>query len=74
VAGEGFPVSAEVADPGSEWGRFTASLRADRPVAVKAVSYQYLLRVWHECLPGDEMLADLAGWIDERIQDARHVT
>lgn len=74
VAGEGFPVSAEVADPGSEWGRFVARLRPDSPVAVKAVSYQDLLQAWRECLPKDVMLADLAAWVEDRIQGTRHMT
>ena len=35
VAGEGFPVSAEVADPESEWGQFITGLRPDSPVAIQ---------------------------------------
>jgi hypothetical protein len=68
VAGDGFPVSVEVTDPGSEWGRFIARLRPDSPVAVKAVSYQALLQIWHECLPEDEVVGDLAAWVEEKVQ------
>jgi hypothetical protein len=70
VAGEGFPVSAEVADPGSEWGQFITRLRPDAPVAVRAVSYQELLKAWRQCMPEDEILADLAGWIKEKVHAA----
>jgi hypothetical protein len=70
VVGEGFPVSAEVADPGSEWGQFIARLRPDSPVTARAISYQHLLGAWHESLPGDEMLANLAAWVEEKVQAA----
>jgi hypothetical protein len=71
VAGEGFPMSVEVADPQSVWGQFTARLHPDSPVAVKAVSYQALLQAWRQCLPGDEVLADLAAWVEEKIRGTR---
>jgi hypothetical protein len=64
VAGEGFPMSLEVADPGSEWGRFISLLRPNSPVVVKAISYQALLQAWRRCLPEDLVLADLEDWVD----------
>jgi hypothetical protein len=67
VAGEGFPVSAEVADPGSEWNQFIARLRPDSAVAAKAISYQALLQTWRQCLPEDDVLADLGSWVDGKI-------
>jgi hypothetical protein len=67
VAGKDFPVSVEVSDPTSEWNRFIARMRSDSLVAVKAISYQEILEIWCQCLPRDEVLAELRGWVHGRI-------
>ena len=68
AAGEGFLMSAEVADPASEWNQFIGCLRPDCPVLVKTVSYRDLLQAWRQCLPKDEVLADLTDWIEEKAK------
>lgn len=70
VAGEVFPISSEVADPQSEWGRCAVRLRSDAPVTVQAVAYQDLVRAWRRILPEDQMLDQLANWVTKRIRNA----
>jgi len=69
VAGEQFPMSSEVANPDSTWGNFVRHLRPECGLSVRAISYQDLLEGWCQCLPTDRTIADLARWVDARIQD-----
>lgn len=69
VAGEPFPMSVEIADPQSEWGRFVACLRPDSPIAVQSVSYQRLLETWMQRVPEDPILTGLAAWVAQKVRD-----
>ncbi len=69
VEGEPFAVANEAADPHSEWGQFVARLRSDSSLAVGVISYQRLLEIWCSRLPEDPVLARLADWVTERVDD-----
>ncbi len=73
VAGEQFPMSSEVTDPNSEWNEFVRHLRPEAALTIKAMSYQQLLEAWHQRLPQDQVLADLATWVKTKVQAVQPV-
>jgi hypothetical protein len=68
VTGKQFPMSIEVADPDSEWNDFRRHLRPEATLAIEAISYQQILEAWRQRLSQDQVLADLATWVDEKVQ------
>lgn len=68
VTGEQFPMSSEVANPDSEWNEFGRHLRPRATLAIEAMSYQQLLESWRQILPQDQVLADLATWVEDKVQ------
>ena len=70
VEGERFPMTVEVTDANSEWGRFHNLLRSDCVVSVAAISYQELLELWCKAHPTDTTLYELAKWVHQKIERA----
>ena len=71
VEGQAFPMSRETATPDSEWNSFVSHLREDVALKIEAMSYQQLLKTWCQCFPEDQVLADLAAWVDKKVQAAQ---
>jgi hypothetical protein len=68
VEGDCFPMTVEISDANSEWGRFNALLRSDCAVSVGAISYQALLELWCKAHPTDTTLDELTKWVHQKIE------
>lgn len=71
VDGQEFSMSREVAARDSEWNRFVKNLREDTTLTIQAMSYQRILEAWAQCMPQNQVLADLTTWVDEKMQAAQ---
>lgn len=68
VEGKHFPMTVEVTDANSEWGRFKALLRSDCALSVATISYQELLELWCKAHPTDTTLYELAKWVHQKVE------